>query len=166
METARWSYLNIQSFRPLCVTARKTKHAFCERLPAFLLVYFLFDHILYLWNNNVIIHDKSNLHVHYIIFFIWHWKLYLSTIHNIYMYLHVHFLLFWRVHYSSIPHYAGKKTQQIKVNWWIQVMTLYLQLFIFSTELNIQSCLPRSRKRNLHCPVRDSWHLDTPTSLG
>lgn len=69
METARWSYLNIQSFRPLCVAARKTKHAFCERLHAFLLVDFLFDHILYLWNNNVIIHDKTNLHVHYIIFF-------------------------------------------------------------------------------------------------
>lgn len=139
METARWSYLNIQSFRPLCVTARKTKHAFCERLHAFLLVDFLFDHILYLWNNNVIIHDKTNLHVHYIIFLIWHWKLYLSTIHNIYMYLHVHFLLFWRVHYSSIPHYAEKKPQQIKVNGWIQVMTLYLQLFIFSTELNIRT---------------------------
>lgn len=114
METARWSYLNIQSFRPLCVTARKTKHAFCERLHAFLLVDFLFDHILYLWNNNVIIHDKTNLHVHYIIFFIWQWKLYLSTIHNIYMYLHVHFLLFWRVHYSSIPHYAGKKPNKLK----------------------------------------------------
>lgn len=69
METARWSYLNIQSFRPLCVAARKTKHAFCERLHAFLLVDFLFDHILYLWNNYVIIHDKTNLHVHYIIFF-------------------------------------------------------------------------------------------------
>lgn len=122
METARWSYLNIQSFRPLCVAARKTKHAFCERLHAFLLVDFLFDHILYLWNNNVIIHDKTNLHVHYIIFLIWHWKLYLSTIHNIYMYLHVHFLLFWRVHYSSIPQYAGKKPNKLK---WIDEYKLW-----------------------------------------
>lgn len=166
METARWSYLNIQSFRPLCVTARKTKHAFCERLHAFLLVDFLFDHILYLWNNNVIIHDKTNLHVHYIIFFLFDSESYICLQYITYTFTYM--CIFFSFGEFIIPQFLImlEKTQQIKVNWWIQVMTLYLQLFIFSTELNIQSCLPRSRKRNLHCPVRDSWHLDTPTSLG